>query len=280
MIDKNKTHDEHYVPRMYLKNFTNEDGKFWILNKEAIKYHPNIDTLVREATPKSVCFEKDMYEFKIGDNFLYQNVIENIFCKYECDAEPELTKIIAKIDNVRYLHLNKKEKSFIIEFALFIYYRNLIVQNVIDEIGVPNELKKYFDKNTIIKNNMPLIVQNLMFSVIPKQAKIILKEGKFKVYKYKKTNPQVITDIPIAYIYENKYKCPHMFIPLSSYISIEIADKRKHRKDRDCSIVCIPNGAITFMEWNDFNNYTKYLICESKNKLLAEYKWWTKGDQK
>ena len=51
----------HYVSQFYLKEFTNNDNKFYQYNKINKKFEPDTP-----LTPKGVCWIRDFYVLKIG----------------------------------------------------------------------------------------------------------------------------------------------------------------------------------------------------------------------
>ena len=54
MSDEQRTKDQHYVPRSYLKRFANADGKVWVLDKHTRKAF--------SAVPERIAHEKYFYD--------------------------------------------------------------------------------------------------------------------------------------------------------------------------------------------------------------------------
>lgn len=77
----------HYIPRVYLKNFTNSNGKVWVYDKE-------LNTL-KELSTKDTTLEKELYTITDADgNKDYS--LEEFFGKIETTASPIINKIINK----------------------------------------------------------------------------------------------------------------------------------------------------------------------------------------
>ena len=78
---------QHYIPRVYLKNFTNSNGKVWVYDKE-------LQTL-KELSTKDTTIEKELYTITdVNGNKNY--FLEDYFGKIETIANPILNKIINK----------------------------------------------------------------------------------------------------------------------------------------------------------------------------------------
>lgn len=78
---------QHYIPRVYLKNFTNSNGKVWVYDKE-------LQTL-KELSTKDTTIEKELYTITdVNGNKNY--FLEDYFGEIETIANPILNKIINK----------------------------------------------------------------------------------------------------------------------------------------------------------------------------------------
>jgi len=60
MKTKNEYRRNHFIPEGYLKNFTDENGKIYVLDKQA-KYR---SSAIRHVSPKQICYEWDRYVMK------------------------------------------------------------------------------------------------------------------------------------------------------------------------------------------------------------------------
>ncbi len=83
---------EHYVPQFYLKNFADDNGLLHIYDFKKKK--------IFTQSAKNICYENNLYETKWENSnpkfgeFVLQNHIENIFCKYEGEFSKVLSKIL------------------------------------------------------------------------------------------------------------------------------------------------------------------------------------------
>ena len=91
------TEDEHFIPRMYLRNFSVIKGK-----RDHIC---QFDTNTMQQTPTSVkledvCCEKNLYELRDSNgSIIAQNHIENAFGRIEDYTARVIKSIIAKSQN-------------------------------------------------------------------------------------------------------------------------------------------------------------------------------------
>ena len=86
------TKKQHYVPQFYLRNFTSDDNKLWVFDREKKEYY--------HSAPKDICFEKFLYETpwedanpKLG-KYVLENQIEDYFAEKEGEYSSLLRKII------------------------------------------------------------------------------------------------------------------------------------------------------------------------------------------
>ncbi len=124
------TVDEHFVPRMYLKGFSEVKQKankqkayIWEFNLKSMKQIP------KQVDIEDICFEKNLYELKDADgSFIAQNRIENIFGKLEGQTRRVIELIKAKSQNGQCLNcstiLSEDDKSYLIIFITALMYRD------------------------------------------------------------------------------------------------------------------------------------------------------------
>ncbi|MBR4732687.1 MAG: DUF4238 domain-containing protein [Lachnospiraceae bacterium] len=124
------TEDEHYVPRMYLREFSyirtkgkKENAFIWQFNLETMKQS---DTSVNV---KSICFKKNLYELrdKTGE-FIARNIIEKTFSRIENEASTVIRSIKEKSQNEKCLNcptiLSDEDKSILIIFMTALQFRD------------------------------------------------------------------------------------------------------------------------------------------------------------
>lgn len=120
------TEDEHFIPRMYLRNFSVIKGK-----RDHIC---QFDTNTMQQAPTSVkledvCCEKNLYELRDSDgSFIAQNHIENNFGQIEDYTARVIKSIVAKSQNEKCLNcstvLSQDEKSYLTIFITALLYRD------------------------------------------------------------------------------------------------------------------------------------------------------------
>lgn len=171
------TVDEHFVPRMYLKGFSEIKQKankqkayLWEFNLKSMKQIPI------QVDVEDICYEKNLYELKDADgSFIAQNRIENIFGKLEGQTSRVIELIKAKSQNEQCLKcstiLSEDDKSYLIIFITAFMYRDpqtiktgiSILQSSNPDIDdrqarnntllnlLPTGIDAEWDENTIIK---------------------------------------------------------------------------------------------------------------------------------
>lgn len=171
------TKDEHFVPRMYLKGFSNVQNKsgkekafIWEFSLKSMQQIPTLVNI------ESICYEKNLYELKNEDgSFIAQNRIENTFGKIEEQTSRVIGQIITKSQFKQCLNcqtiLSEEDKSYLIIFITALMYRDpqtikngmSILQTSNPEIDdckarnhtllnlLPMGIDTEWDKNTIIR---------------------------------------------------------------------------------------------------------------------------------
>lgn len=131
MPNENKpTQNEHFVPRMYLKGFSEIKKKarkqkayIWEFSLKSMKQIPT------QVDVEDICYEKNLYELKDDDgSFIARNRIENIFGKIEGQTSRVIGQIISKSQNEQCLNcptiLSEDDKSYLIIFITALLYRD------------------------------------------------------------------------------------------------------------------------------------------------------------
>lgn len=123
---KNPTVDEHFVPRMYLRGFSEIKGEKAFICQ--------FDTNTMRQTPTSVkvedvCCEKNLYELRDSDgSFIARNHIENTFGRIEDYTARVIKSIVAKSQNETCLNcstvLSQDDKSYLTIFLTALLYRD------------------------------------------------------------------------------------------------------------------------------------------------------------
>ena len=102
MSNGNKpTEDQHFIPRMYLKGFSEvkKKGK----KEKAFIYEFNINSMIQipgQVNIKNICVKKNLYEiFGADGSIIAQNRIEKIFQRIETETIRVIESIKKKSQN-------------------------------------------------------------------------------------------------------------------------------------------------------------------------------------
>lgn len=90
---------QHYVPRFYLKSFTDDSGYLSVVRRDAGGLKP-----VFRSKPENVCVEKYLYEVKrrvsqCDDEFFEKGVIEDALGKIENNLVPTYRLLLSCLDS-------------------------------------------------------------------------------------------------------------------------------------------------------------------------------------
>lgn len=159
------TEDEHFIPRAYLRGFSeikntnkkNEKALIWQFNLKTMQQIPvSVDV-------KDICFEKNLYEIMSDDGSLVaQNVIENTFGKIESLANVVIQSIKNKSQNENCLNcptvLSENDKSYLVIFICALIYRSPdIIEEGIKFLEKTNpQISKIDARNFTLLNLLPL----------------------------------------------------------------------------------------------------------------------------
>ena len=131
MSDDNKyTVNEHYISRMYLREFSEIKG---VGNKEkAFVWQYNVKTMKQtpvQVNISNICYEKNLYELMDTDGaFIARNTIEKTFGKIESEASDVIRLIKLRSQQAKCINCTKflsdKEKSLLIFFITTLMFRD------------------------------------------------------------------------------------------------------------------------------------------------------------
>ena len=132
MTNRDKpTEDEHFISQFYLNRFSSKKKiyQFDLLNLK--KYDDPVPV-------KSICFEKNLYEFRNEDGtIIHTNLVENSLHNYETQFAKVFDSICKKAkieDNYSTLcFLTKMEKAYLFLFMTIIVLRSPDVINAAQE---------------------------------------------------------------------------------------------------------------------------------------------------
>ena len=155
------TTDEHFIPRMHLRRFSERKQKkskfkdlIWAYNLTTMKQLP------QQIPIEDICFEEHLYEFKDSEgNFIDRNFVENKLSNYEKVFSATIHHILRKAENDRNLHtrcfLSSKEKVLLMAFMTLQILRYPFVlssaEDLLNEM-FPDQLKANEARNVAVWN--------------------------------------------------------------------------------------------------------------------------------
>lgn len=118
--------NQHYVPRFYLRSFTDDSGYLSVVRRDAGGLKP-----VFRTKPENVCAENYLYEVKRresvgGDGFIEKGVIEDALGKIENDLAPAYRSLLSYLDSGK---LPKGEECVTLISQLAFLLASLIARN-------------------------------------------------------------------------------------------------------------------------------------------------------
>ena len=159
------TEDEHFIPRVYLRGFSeikNSKKK----NEKALIWQFNLKTMQQIPVPvdvKDICFEKNLYEIQSNDgSFIAQNTIEKTFGKIESLANVVIQSVKNKSQNAKCLNcptiLSENDKCYLVIFICALMYRSPeIIEEGIKSLEKTNpQISRQDARNFTLLNLLPL----------------------------------------------------------------------------------------------------------------------------
>ena len=127
---ENYTIDEHFIPRMYLREFSEIKGTG--KKEKAFIWQYNLKTMTQtpvQVNVRDICFEKNLYEIRTADGtFVARNTIEKAFGNIEAAVSKAISSIKQRAQNEKCLNcttfLSREEKSLLIIFITALMYRD------------------------------------------------------------------------------------------------------------------------------------------------------------
>ena len=159
------TENEHFIPRMYLKGFSEVIG-----SDKAFIWQYNLNSMWQtpvSVNVKTVCFKKNLYEIMNEDGaFIAQNWIENIFGKIEKQTGAVIDSIIKKSQKEKCINctavLSENDKSLIILFLTTLLYRDpkTIDEGVSFLINSNQDIGEREARNFTLMNLLPIDIDS------------------------------------------------------------------------------------------------------------------------
>ncbi len=212
-MEKQYTKNQHFIPRMILKNFCLSDNKIFVYNIDdpsSSGYH-NI---------KSCAKSRYLYEFrKCSGKISYKNTIENILSYIE-----DKTSII--IDNIiNSKHLSEIDLCYLNIFIFFQFLRteksiDIMIREISTNFNIhdKNCIKNFILKSTFIDfNSNTSIINELVSRFEHSRTRILFVD---KPMLLSKEYPVMRLDHPDLHCNNNEKFC--LILPISPKILVEI----------------------------------------------------------
>ena len=260
MTKKNNVKNQHYVPKMYLKNFC-IDGK----QDRVFEYNKYSKEIVFRKID-DICAQKYIYEV-INENKEFilnnKNAIEDVFSVIEKEYDTTLRELFVKLDQFdagAFVDFLNYDRESIISFFYFLFIRNDLSMKVF-----VNTFNNYFDKQ-IKKGEGVWAWMNFMprffceyVSTIENVLIVFLRTSKEK--------PFITSSIPF---YIDSTEC-FRYMPLSSRYAMVIKNNDCALRDLNkCEIIDVSEDID---KYNNLLAYTKATSFVSCNKMwLKRYK--------
>ena len=247
MSEKQNTTDEHFVPKFYLQNFTDNNGQVWVYDRVNKKLFSQI--------PNNICYKKDLYETKaegmnpvLGD-YILRNQLEHSFRDYEGEWSTLLKKVLStcrlNVDR-NALICNTEQKRQLAEFVSNLILRNPSTMDYaeLDEISAAKQL----EETKAVEHLFNL----LGFGSIDSVLRFINKSNHFNdefgtqrlladellkmdmCFIYNEANDFVTSCYPVFYgMRENEYTITDVIVPLSTDVLLLYGISENTKKYRN-----------------------------------------------
>lgn len=250
-MGKNKpTKNEHYIPQFYLKNFTED-------NEHIYQYDVQSENKTGKPVPiKSICYKKDLYEFKNETGELIcQNIIEDKLSCFEGDFAKVLRSIIDKsqyeknYETLSFLKTN--EKLMLMFFISTIILRNpktitAVKDTVVETLG--NQINDNLANNIALQNCLPIYktldqnernLLNHMRKAIDDMSFQIVVSSEERIYT---------SDSPVILLGDNQTNKPNnVILPISPKIVLVMKKYEKTKFGLTNRLVRLESKDIDFL---------------------------------
>ena len=150
------THNQHFVPQVYLNGFSSDGSLFYFDFKDDVQSNCKVPI-------ETICRRKDLYEFlKKDGSYESPNLIENYLCKYEGLFSENRSKIKQKLDCKLRISdcdfLSDSEREFWVVYTTIQMLRSkdIVLQGVEELLTTMPKLSKEVVKNMILQHCLPI----------------------------------------------------------------------------------------------------------------------------
>ena len=136
--------DQHYIPRMLLKHFTDKEGLLYVFDKS------RPDKGVRKRDPKNLFYKRHLYTQVAGDGTRDASVETDFLTPIENSASPVIEKIVSAARMKSVPELSEFEWR---SFVKFFYYQLMRLPAVRDDFvdEVSEELTSFLDAESRVR---------------------------------------------------------------------------------------------------------------------------------
>ena len=279
------TKHQHYVPQLYLKNFTQNRNKAVVWDRVSKGYYYK---KIRE-----ICYINDLYETKWVDSnpnlgkFVLDNQIERQLAELEGNAAKVIDKIIRLANEHNFVSISATEKRILIEFITTLYLRNPYILKDIEKYyeGCENEEAvssligslNYFFTNLGIGNPKPLINHSIMSGIVnngiegsPFNFEFEKISNMRMLFWYTKREKFITASFPFHINTIDGKTTDRIILPLGSQVACALFDKRIPFLNEDAVIEVQPQFvlAINRLYLEQYPpDLARFLIAEDEENI-------------
>ncbi|VXD14301.1 DUF4238 domain-containing protein [Marinoscillum sp. 108] len=126
-----KKKKQHFVPKLYLRNFTNSSGKIFAFDLQENKSFP--------TTVDNIAHDRYFYDFEPIDSYVGEQVIENSLADFEGDAAELLDKMLQRLDNGSLEGHTPEERILLAEYISIQMHRTPESRKKYEHFGIELE---------------------------------------------------------------------------------------------------------------------------------------------
>ncbi len=251
---------QHYVPRMYLKNFCIAGDA-----ERCFEYNPHIKS-VRRVRITEICEENYLYDIRDENGqFIFpdiKNKFEEVLSSVETKDEPFLYDLLSRIEKCDdVIFLNSEEREFLLGFAFLMVFRNPILRDSLEEafdlIGGPKLNGKA--ETTYAWQ----IIMSRLNEFAPKE-----NSAQITFLKTKKEYPFITSGMPMYFTGNPIQK--DFYMPLSSTVAFEMRLPQN-------VLINLDRCEVKKLDSSEVDTYNGKMLCRvnslisSSEELLKKY---------
>jgi hypothetical protein len=284
-----RTKKQHYVPQVYLKNFTCTE-QIWVYNR--------LNKKIYKSSIRDVCVKNHLYETErknsfSDENYVLYNAIENTFSEAEGGYANILKKFISicyNKENRNALILRPAEKEEVASLISNLFVRNPVTLDVFmegfDEAKELPELAPYTELLNIVgisesESFFKAAYKNIItFEEVEGAWPNIIKDCLINMYVYILKSPEgsnfVTASFPIMYttkeLNKNETNLKSLYVPITPRFALLYLDKKA--PGRTNKILEIQEKMVNKLnlDYLKYDENRSYLILSHNKELLEKLK--------